>query len=89
MYMPIDPELTPTKVDELATMTFSFPRLNPDSPEGCPRSIANVSEYAAAEVGDDNLQFVGTYNVGILADCKGVFTDDTTKGNHAKSSDTS
>jgi hypothetical protein len=47
----IDLEALPTDKEEIVKMQPEFPRLESDSPSGCPRSLSEVKRYVSAETG--------------------------------------
>jgi hypothetical protein len=47
----IDLDARPTAKEETLKLRPEFPRLEPDSPEGCPCSMAAIRKYLAAEAG--------------------------------------
>jgi hypothetical protein len=47
----IDLDKLPTSKAEILKMTLDFPRLAPDTPDGCPCSMAAIRKYLAAEAG--------------------------------------
>ncbi|MGA7711909.1 MAG: hypothetical protein WCA81_08415 [Rhizomicrobium sp.] len=42
----------PATNEELATLQVDFPRLFPDTPEGCPRKMDDIQEYLILEDAD-------------------------------------
>jgi hypothetical protein len=58
----------PTSKEEIRKIELEFPRLEPDSPDGCPCSMAEIRRYLSAEAGTGkrDLFFGRTARVGAV-----------------------